>query len=177
MSLGMGPSSSGVAGFTMSVGSPLNHQRRQIHTIAKMGSRIGKLGGVSPKKNGAVGCMARVARIRAVVASAAPSAHQASRTIVTRDFPTGWPAGAWPRRLGVVRTRARAAHQQLEDVLETAWLTMTVALACVPSSGPTVLVLLGSSLPAQASEDCDQRWRSAPSSGAERSPAGYVTLR
>merc|ERR1711956_17406 len=84
-----------------------------------MVSRIGRLAGGSPKKNGAVGCMARVARIRAVVASAAPSAHQASRTTATLDLPTGWQAGASPRRLGAVRTRARAAHQQLEDVLET----------------------------------------------------------
>merc|ERR1712045_750287 len=86
--------------------------------IAKMVSRIGRLAGVSPKKNGAVGCMARVARIRAVVASAVPSAHPASHTIATLDLPTGWQAGASPRRLGAVRTRARAAHQQLEDVLE-----------------------------------------------------------
>merc|ERR1719189_1962130 len=100
------------------------------------------------------------------------------------DLPIGRQAGPCRKRSGavgctarVVRTRARAAHQQLEDVLETASLTMTLALACVPSSGPTILVLRGSSLPAQASEDCDQRWRSAPSSGAERSPAGYVTLR
>jgi len=177
MSLGMGPSSSGAAGFTTSVGSPLNRQRQQIRTIARMDSRIGRLAGVSPKKNGAVGCMARVARTRAVVASAAPSAHQASRTIATLGLPIGWQAGASPRRHGAVRTRARAAHQQLEDVLETAWLAMTVAPAFVPSSGAIVVALLGSSLPAQASEDSAQRWRFAPSSGVERSLARYVRLR
>merc|ERR1712008_230094 len=36
------------------------------------------------------------------------------------------------------------------------WLAMTVAPAFVPSSGATVVVLLGSSLPAQASEDSAQ---------------------
>merc|ERR1711957_1121265 len=113
----------------------------------------------------------------AVVASAAPSAHQASRTTATLDLPTGWQAGASPKRHGAVRTRARAAHQQLEDVLETAWLAMTVAPAFVPSSGAIVVVLQRSSWPAQASEDSAQRRRFAPSSGVERSLARYERLR
>merc|ERR1712129_326466 len=110
---------------------------------AMMDLPIGRQAGPCRKRSGAVGCTARVARTRAVVASAAPSAHQASHTIATLDLRIGWRGGASPRRLGAVRTRARAAHQQLEDVPETAWLTMTVELACVPSSGPTVMVLLG----------------------------------
>merc|ERR1711920_420993 len=130
----------------------------------------------SPRRSGAVGCMAKVARTRAVVASAAPSAHQVSRTIATPDLPIGWQAGALPRRLGAVRTRARAVRQQLEDVLETAWLAMTVVLAFVPSSGATVVVLLRSSLPAQASDDGAQRWRFAPSSGVDSSLARNLKL-
>merc|ERR1712045_607446 len=66
-----------------------------------------------------------------------------SRTIATMDLPIGWRVGPSPRRHGAVRTKARAALQQLEDVLESAfeseWLAMTMALAFVPSSGAIVL--------------------------------------
>merc|ERR1711879_242317 len=102
--------------------------------------------------------------------------HQVSRTIATPDLPIGWQVGALPRRRGAVRTRARAARQQLEDVLETVWLATTVVLALVPSSGATVVVLLRSSLPAEASDDGAQRWRFAPSSGVESSRACYSRL-
>jgi len=133
----------GAAGFITAVAHRLRHRRcrcrcrffrqcsrffrqrsrqcrrgQQIPTIARMGSRIGSRAGLLQRRNGAVGCMARVARPRAVGASAA-EAHRASRTIATLDLPTGWLVGPSPRRHGVVQTRARAALQQLEDVLET----------------------------------------------------------
>jgi len=115
---GIKPNSSGAAGSTTSVGSRRNHQPQQIPTIARMGSRTGRLVGLFPRRNGVVGCMAKAARPRVV--AACRMCHRVSRTIATLDLPIGWRVGPWPRRHGVVRTRARVARRQLEDVLEIA---------------------------------------------------------
>merc|ERR1712186_213245 len=48
----------------------------------------------------------------------APSAPVANHTTATRDLPTGCRAGPLRRRPGAVRTKARDALQQLEDVPE-----------------------------------------------------------
>jgi len=112
-SLGKAPNSNGAAGSTIPAGSRHSHQPPQTPTIARTGSRIGRPGGLSPRRNGAAGCMARAARIRAVDVS-----PRMSRTIATLDSPIGWQVGQWPRRPGAVRTRARVARRQPEDVPE-----------------------------------------------------------
>jgi len=71
---------------------------------------------VSPRKNGAVGFMAKAARTK--VAVAPRRLRWLSRTTATRDLPTGCRAGPLPRRPGAVLTRARDALQQPEDAPE-----------------------------------------------------------
>jgi len=114
ISPGMDPNSSGVAGFTTSVASQPNRQRRQIPTIARMVSRIGRLDGVSPRRTGAAGFMARAAPTKVAV----DVWHLLSHMTATLASPIGCRGGAWRRRPGVVRTRARVARQQLEAVPE-----------------------------------------------------------
>jgi len=57
--------------------------------------------------------MAKVARTREEDVP-----HRLIPTIATPDLPIGCRVGLLPKRHGAVRTRARVALQQLEDVLE-----------------------------------------------------------
>merc|ERR1711994_1247618 len=74
-----------------------------------------------------MGFMERVARIKAaVVPRSRPLRQLQSRTIARRASQIGWQVGPWPRRLGAVRTRARAARRQLVVAPEPSlvkWLT------------------------------------------------------
>merc|ERR1711994_685075 len=87
ISFGMAPSSSGAAGSTTFAVSRRKHQPQLTHTIARMGSRIGKQAGQFPKRSGAVGFMAKAARIK--VAGAPHQPPLLSRTIAMLDLPTG----------------------------------------------------------------------------------------
>jgi len=74
---------------------------------------IGRWGGLSAKKHGAAKFMERGVLARLAVR------QLPSRMTALLDMQIGWQDGVWVRRLGAARTRARAAHQQQEDVLET----------------------------------------------------------
>ena len=70
------------------------------------------------RRSGAAACTEKAAQVRATAApQLAPQAHP---MIATPVSPTGWPAGALPRRTGVAGTLARVARQQLEDAREQA---------------------------------------------------------
>jgi len=114
---GMPPKRSGAAESTTFAVRSRNHHLRQIPTIAKMDSRIGRQGGRYPRKNGVAGSMAKAARIRegAGVCHRSPHHHH---MIAMPDLPIGWQAGVSPRRHGVARTVARVARQRLVDALE-----------------------------------------------------------
>merc|ERR1712024_317181 len=109
----MGQNNPGAAGSTTFAASRRKRQLQQTHTIARMGSRIGRQAGQSPRKNGAVGFMVKAARSKVAVA---PRLPLLSRTIAMQDLPIGWRAGQLPRRHGAVRTKARDALQRQEDV-------------------------------------------------------------
>merc|ERR1712061_916735 len=94
----------------------MGRQPQQTHTIARMGLRIGKQAGQSPRKSGAVGFTVKAARTK--VAVARPQLPLLSRTIATQDLPIGWRAGQLPRKPGAARTRARDALQRQVDVPE-----------------------------------------------------------
>merc|ERR1712061_973055 len=94
----------------------MGRQPQQTHTIARMGLRIGKRAGQSPRKSGAVGFTVKAARTK--VAVARPQLPLLSRTIATQDLPIGWRAGQLPRKPGAARTRARDALQRQVDVPE-----------------------------------------------------------
>merc|ERR1712241_924106 len=75
--------------------------------------------GMAPSSSGAVGFMAKAARIK--VAGAPHPPPLLSRTIAMRDLLIGCRAGLLPKRHGAVRTRGRAALQRLEDVPDCAF--------------------------------------------------------
>jgi len=109
--LGTEPSRRGAAIIIISAVSRLKHRARQIPTIARMDSQIGRQAGLWPRRSGVAEFMERDARIKAVVV---PRSRQLrSRTIARQASQIGWQVGPWPRRPGAVRTRARAAHRQL----------------------------------------------------------------
>merc|ERR1712122_29107 len=72
----------------------------------------GRWAGLWERRRGVAKFMARDALVRLVVQ------RHPSPTIALQDMPTGCLVGALARRLGVARTRARAAHQQQGDVLD-----------------------------------------------------------
>merc|ERR1712218_6216 len=121
ISLGMAPSSSGAAVTTTFAANRRSRLLQQILTTARMGSQIGRRAGRSPRRSGAVGFMARAARIKV---AGAPHPHplppSLSRTTAMPDLPTGCRVGLLPKRHGAVRTRGRAALQRLEDVPDRA---------------------------------------------------------
>merc|ERR1740116_22222 len=80
------------------------------------GSQTGRRAGRSPRKNGAVEFMAKAARTK--VAVAPRRLPWLNHTTATRELPIGGRAGLLRRRPGAVRTKARDALQQLEDVPE-----------------------------------------------------------
>merc|ERR1712241_1510961 len=104
-----------------------------------MGSPIGWSAGPLGKKSGAAEYTERAVRGRGPVVHR--SAQLALPTIATLASPIGWLGGVHPRRTGAAGTLARAAHQQLEAVLENLCEgAMRVeplqgSLALAPSSG------------------------------------------
>merc|ERR1712127_131700 len=111
--LGTRPSSSGAAVSTIFAANRHNHQLQLIPTIVPTGSRIGSKAGQFPRRSGAVGFMAKVARIRA-----GDALHRLTHTIATQASQIGCRAGLSRRRPGVARTGARVAPQRLEDARE-----------------------------------------------------------
>jgi len=152
----MGPNSSGAAGSTTSADSRRNRQPQQTLTIARMGSRIGKPVGQSPRKTGAVGFMEKAARTKVV---AAPRQllllPLLSRTIAMLALPIGWRAGQLPRRPGAVQTGARDALQRLEDVpdLNVIWLSLPWLWPRCHLPGPSGRVHEQSALPGEWVKD------------------------
>merc|ERR1712026_154954 len=107
-----GLNSNGAAGSTTFAASRRKRQLQQTHTIARMGSRIGRRAGQSPRKSGAVGFMVKAARTKVAVAPRLPSL---SRTIAMLDSAIGWRAGQLRKRPGAVRTKAKDALQRQGD--------------------------------------------------------------
>merc|ERR1712045_859944 len=110
-----------------SVASRRNRRPQRIPTTAQMVSRIGRQVGLSSRRSGAVGSMAKAAQTKVEDAS-----RRLSHTIVMQGLPIGCRAGLLRRRHGVVRTRARGALRQLEDVLERErWVVMTYSTGVI----------------------------------------------
>merc|ERR1712045_362844 len=82
--LGTKASSPGAARTITFVVSRRNRRLRRILTIALMVSRIGRQVGLSPRRSGAAGSMAKVAQTKVEDASRRPS-----HTIVMQDLPIG----------------------------------------------------------------------------------------
>merc|ERR1719251_666620 len=69
---------------------------------------IGWLDGVSQRRSGVAGCMARAAQARAVEAVSRPLSHMIAMLV----SPIGWLDGVSQRRSGAARMKAGAALQQ-----------------------------------------------------------------
>merc|ERR1712154_56124 len=96
--------------------------------------------GLWARRNGAAVFMESAAQDRAPVALL--PAPLLPPTIATQASPIGWPDGVRQRRIGAAGMLARAAHQQLEVVLESpvrlSERCTRGALAHAPSSGDTL---------------------------------------
>jgi len=126
----------GAARFTTRVAHPLHHQQLfrspcqlcrsrcqlcqlllwphpgpQTLTIVRMDMQIGRWVGLWERRRGAAKFMVKDALARLDVRQ-----HR-SPTTVLQDTLIGWQGGVSARRRGAAKMRARAARQQLEDVL------------------------------------------------------------
>jgi len=84
----------------------------QTHTIVQMATPIGRQAGVSGKKLGVAGCMARDVQGRL------DAQQRPSHMTVLLGMQTGWPGGQWRRNRGAAPTKVKVALLLQGVVLE-----------------------------------------------------------